>query len=536
MQESTEDDEASTSTENVRDGPNLNHAVAVRRKAAKRTLPWDLAAQELLLIPSSSLPRAEASPQAEDITTAKKKPRLEEPLPTTPNEAARKTASPDVSVGLPPPVADDDDTNTNVDPMTDTQPNAGATSNWTLEEDAKLTSAVTNTSKKKWGKKYKADWPTISELIPGRTKNQCYSRWHNILDPSIDRLSQRTGKWSEDENIKLKDAVQTHGDKDWGAIAALVPGRTKSQCSSRWKKSIDPNRSTVKDWAAITALVSDRTQYQCRHRWRTAFDPSIVRSSGRKGKWTSVEDSKLKDAVQTHGGKNWGVIGALVPGRTNGQCRQRWYDALYPSIDRATARASKWTADEDKKLMDSVQLHGDKGWAAIAALVPGRTKIQCRGRWHYTLDQDRWHPSIDGANRRTSSWTEDEDSKLKDAVQTHGGKNWCAVAALVPGRTEKQCLYRWKYVLDFNIAGLLDVLDPSIDRANERTGTWTEDEDNKLKGAVQTHGGKNWCAVAALVPGRTQEQCLYRWKYVLDFNIAELMDARVNGQKTKTSS
>jgi hypothetical protein len=28
------------------------------------------------------------------------------------------------------------------------------------------------------------------------------------------------------------------------------------------------------------------------------------------------------------------------------------------------------------------------------------------------------------------------------------------------------------------------------------------DEDIKLRGAVQTHGGKNWVAVAALIPGR----------------------------------
>jgi hypothetical protein len=36
----------------------------------------------------------------------------------------------------------------------------------------------------------------------------------------------------------------------------------------------------------------------------------------RKGKWAADEDSKLKDAVQTHGGKNWKTIAALVLGRT----------------------------------------------------------------------------------------------------------------------------------------------------------------------------------------------------------------------------
>jgi hypothetical protein len=39
--------------------------------------------------------------------------------------------------------------------------------------------------------------------------------------------------------------------------------------------------------------------------------------------------------------------------------------------------------------------------------------------------------NIDRAAGRTGQWTEDEKSKLKDAVQMHGGKDWFAVAALV---------------------------------------------------------------------------------------------------------
>jgi hypothetical protein len=73
-----EAEEASITTEDSRDGPNLNRTVTVRRKAAKRTHPFDLAAEELHLVPSSS-----SSPQAEDLPPARKKLRLEEPLPTT---------------------------------------------------------------------------------------------------------------------------------------------------------------------------------------------------------------------------------------------------------------------------------------------------------------------------------------------------------------------------------------------------------------------------------------------------------------------
>jgi hypothetical protein len=128
MQGPTKDNEDSSSTtDNAREGPNWNRTIAVRRQAAKRALPRDLAAGELLVS------------QQDEENPAGKKPRLEDTLltTTTTDQAAQKTAPPDVSVGR-------SDVN-NVDPVTDTQPNAvatRATGRWTLDEDAKLTSVV----------------------------------------------------------------------------------------------------------------------------------------------------------------------------------------------------------------------------------------------------------------------------------------------------------------------------------------------------------------------------------------------------------
>jgi hypothetical protein len=279
--------QASTPSERVvaNDSPNMNRAVQVRRKAAKRTLPFDLAAGELHLVPSSS---SSLSPQAEDVP-ARKKRGLEEPVSTT-----------TVSIALPVAAAA-----AIADPMVDTQPNTVATANWTLEEDAKLTRAVANTSKKKWGKEYKTNWPKISALVPGRTNIQCRGRWNSALDPNIDLANGRKGSWTAVEDSKLKDAVQGHGGKDWAAISVLVPGRTRSQCKSRW----------------YNALI-----------------PSIALTAGREGKWAEDEVTKLKDAVLKHGRKNWKEVAALVPGRTKQQCGDRWKKYMDPS--RSTVRGT----------------------------------------------------------------------------------------------------------------------------------------------------------------------------------------------------
>jgi hypothetical protein len=308
--------------------------VRLSRKAAKRS--------ELCYL-------ASPPPQDEDIP-ATKKPRFEIPIATVTAEAATETASPVVARALPPPPADDDagnddddndaDANTdaddadgvNTDSVTETQPKAGASTvtrrRWTLEEDAKLASTVNNTSKRKCGKEYKINWDAVATLVPSRTSRQCYNKWNGALDPNIDRANGRTGTWAEGEDSKLKDAVQIHGSKNWGAVAALVPGRTKNSCRARWRDALDPN-----------------------------IDRANVRTTK---KWLEDEDSKLKDAVQIHGSKNWDAVAALIPGRTQKQCNYRWQNTLDPSIALTTGRTGTWAEDEDSKLKNAVRMHGCK--------------------------------------------------------------------------------------------------------------------------------------------------------------------------------
>jgi hypothetical protein len=73
--------------------------------------------------------------------------------------------------------------------------------------------------------------------------------------------------------------------------------------------------------------------------------------------------------------------------------------------------AGKWTADEDMQWKATVGAQGTRNWDAIAALIPGRTRIQCQSRWHGNLASN-----IDPTTACAGQWTEDEDKKLRDAV------------------------------------------------------------------------------------------------------------------------
>jgi myb proto-oncogene protein len=214
------------------------------------------------------------------------------------------------------------------------------------------------------------------------------------LDPAN---GKKTGKWKPEEDAKLKEAVKKHG-KHWVAVAKLVPGRKNIQCCQRWIFTLDP-------------------------------------ANGKKtGKWTPEEDAKLIEAVKKHD-KNWVAVAAMVSGRTNNQCHQRWTNTVDPANG---GNKGQWTAEEDAKLTEAVEKHG-KAWAAVAAMVPDRTNNQCCQRWTNTVDPAN--------GKKKGQWTAEEDAKLTEAVKTHG-TYWVAVSTMVPGRTREQCRQRWARHLD----------------------------------------------------------------------------------------
>lgn len=54
-------------------------------------------------------------------------------------------------------------------------------------------------------------------------------RWNKTLLPA----RQKVGKWSINEDKRLRVAVTLFGHKSWHRIAQFVPGRTQAQCRER---------------------------------------------------------------------------------------------------------------------------------------------------------------------------------------------------------------------------------------------------------------------------------------------------------------
>ena len=103
----------------------------------------------------------------------------------------------------------------------------------------------------------------------------------------------------------------------------------------------------------------------------------------KRGRWDPCEDELLKQAIKPFLGTdssmkiNWSTVKQSVPGRTDVQCRERWVNILDPSLS-----ASPFTAEEDKNLLEMVQLYGSGNWSKISIeMGRRRTDNQLWRRW-----------------------------------------------------------------------------------------------------------------------------------------------------------
>ncbi|KAJ8641875.1 hypothetical protein MRB53_018569 [Persea americana] len=125
--------------------------------------------------------------------------------------------------------------------------------------------------------------------------------------------------------------------------------------------------------------------------------PCCDKQDTNKGAWSKQEDQKLIDYIQTHGEGGWRSLpqaaGLLRCGKS---CRLRWINYLRPDLKRGN-----FAEDEEDLIIKLHALLGNR-WSLIAGRLPGRTDNEVKNYWNSHLRRKLIKMGVDPNNHRMS--------------------------------------------------------------------------------------------------------------------------------------
>ena len=217
-------------------------------------------------------------------------------------------------------------------------------------------------------------------------------------------------------------------------------------------------------WALVAAELPGKTGQQCAQRWRHKVNPAI-----KKEKWTPEEDAQVSNPASSSSirARDLGVISS----------RECFLAPEAASAPRATARATEEPRGPERP---------PKSFPPSFSPEPSKLTDVFFGVRNSSKQPSKKPPTTDCP-------VSPRPSQLAKLYEQHG-QRWAEIARHLEGRTDQQCMGRWRRHLD-----------PSV-----KKDAWTDPEDKKLMSLHESLGPR-WSNISKMLTGRTAQQCRARW-------------------------